>query len=147
MAVDFVGANNTTDRPIKDWYPGMGIPTTGGTQIDFTKAYAYLPQDPGTGVRDIYRFNPSAAWPPNATPGDPAPDWSWSSADDCDSYWGYWDMATIPASGNLQDLIPTRGWVPFAARFLKSMHRWKQAQPSSSTHAPESCVDPGEHGP
>ncbi|MEE2908381.1 MAG: dockerin type I domain-containing protein [Planctomycetota bacterium] len=127
MAVDFVGEHGSNNNAFGDWYPGDKVPTIMNTPIDFTRIGI-------SELDDIYRYNPSGAWPPNATPGHPTPDWGGESASLCDSYWGYWDMSVIPSTGDELNLIPTRGWVPYAGRFLRSMHRWK-SHPNNSNNS------------
>lgn len=124
MACDFVGPNGTAAKPILDWKPGDGVPIvgpTGGTgfQVDFTKAYTYDVSRP-------YQYSAIGAWPPDAGATDPTPDWS--QITDCDNYWGFYDTSIVRPGG--VD-IPTQGWVPFASRFLRGLHRWQQANPSS----------------
>ena len=126
MAVDFVGAPGTVAKPLKEWRPGDGIPLVGATgttgyQVDFTKAYT-------VDVNDPYRYSAIGAWPQNAPPGNTSPDWT--SFDNCDEYWGNYDTSTVRNGGAVN--IPTTGWIPFASRFLRGLHRWTAANPDST---------------
>jgi hypothetical protein len=125
LAVDFVGHPGAAAKPLKEWKPGDGIPLvgpTGGTgyQVDFTKAYTY-------DVARPYQYSAIGAWPPSAAATDATPDWSQFT--DCTDYWGFYDTSTVRPGGVN---IPTQGWVPFASRFLRGMHRWQAANPSST---------------
>ena len=128
LAVDFVGPLGGAPKPLKDWKPGDGLPLVGpadgtGYQVDFTKAYTY-------DVTRPYQYTAIGAWPPNAPANEPRPSNSvWANGfSDCTDYWGFYDTSTIRPGG--VD-IPTQGWVPFASRFLRGMHRWQTANPSS----------------
>ena len=124
MAVDFVGAHGTAVKPLKDWRPGDGIPFVGpapGYKVDFTKAYT-------VDVNDPYRYSAIGAWPKNASPGNASPDWT--SFEKCSEYWGNYDTSTVFNGGAVN--IPTTGWIPFASRFLRGLHRWTDANPDST---------------
>ena len=129
MAVDFVGPNANATKKILDWMPGDGIPRVGnpgssGFQVDFTKAFT-------VDVNDPYRYTAIGAWPPGAPPNDTTPDWSQFS--DCDDYWGNYDTSIVRAGGVN---IPTQGWIPFASRFLRGLHRWTEAN-TAAPRAPK----------
>ena len=129
MAVDFVGPVGTASKPLAEWKPGDGIPLVGptgevGYQVDFTRAYT-------VDVNDPYRYTAIGAWPANASPSDTLPDWS--SFTDCKDYWGNYDTSTV-RSGGVN--IPTTGWVPYASRFLRGLHRWTVAN-HDSTNTPK----------
>jgi len=124
MSVDFVGSNATAAKPLKEWRPGDGIPIVGpaggsGYQVDFTTAYT-------VDVADPYRYTAIGAWPPGAAATDTQPDWS--TFTDCADYWGNYDTSTVRDGGVN---IPTTGWVPFASRFLRGLHRWTAANSDS----------------
>ena len=126
MAVDFVGTPlPTAAKPLKEWRPGDGVPLVGpkgepGYQVDFTKAYT-------VDVNDPYRYSAIGAWPKNAMNGNASPDWT--SFGNCDEYWGNYDTSTVRNDGAVN--IPTTGWIPFASRFLRGLHRWTLANPDS----------------
>ncbi|GEM_PF-6684350 len=145
VAVDIIGHSMPAKEDDFAVLPGQGVPLGGyemETPINFAKQSTFVtvpgsdqewaswqarlsdggwalyppnfddPQVPST-TWSRYYYNPIGAWP-NPTGNDTAtPDWSnFGPITECARYWGSFDMTH-------------GGWVPFAARMLTQVDRWR----------------------
>ena len=143
VAVDMIGAPMPSKKEDFAVLPGDGVPLGGynmNVTINFAKeatfvgvpgdewvawqarqadgGWALYPPDfdgSGTdhGPWSRYYYNPIGAWPNPSTNDNATPDWSnFGPTTECARYWGSFDMTH-------------GGWVPFAARMLTQVDRWR----------------------